>query len=269
MKKKLITGAAIALLSTSLSASMFSQQPSSKYSSYNNENKPAAQKTVYKEKGDSISELESRSNIVYVDRKEYLAYSMTFQKSEESFIFSKQPVDELVGEGGVQNEIRYGRFTSYSNTGLPTSRVFLYGWQNSEKNNEIGLGFGGDLMGQPFQNKKINLYLGSQVGFGMQKMKGDTKTISTSLNKLSFVTDKGVLDPTEATFQDDTYVLQIGLNLGASYEVKKDLFLDVGYIYTYNQYQVDYRTGEDDRIRNNMSFNQDSHGIKFAINYRF
>lgn len=271
MKTKLkisIIGLSLMTLTSALFAGLFQQQPNSKYSSYTV--KDPKKKIVYKEEHEEITKEERKSKIVIVERNKYVSISTAKASSDKGMIFSKQPTGELVGEDGIHNEIRYGILVTDKNTKKDTGRVYFYAWNNSEKNNEIGVGFGGDLMGQPFSSMpKLSLFLGGQIGIGMQQVKGDTKTISTSLNKLSFVTDKGILDPTEMTYEDNTYLLDIGLNLGTNYRINKDFSIDLAYVYRYNQYQVSYRTAENDQVLNNMSFNQDNYNIKLALNYQF
>lgn len=281
MLKNLSIITAIACLSSSLYANpTFSQNTSSKYNDYNKQNEATYksnkivevkddlnQKNDYKE---SLSgERYSASGTTSVFRNTYLAISVAQNSSDEEKIFGAQPVGELVGENGQEYQLRYGIYVNNANTNLPMSRVYTYLWTNPEKNNEVGIGLGGELIGRPIDSIKLDFVLGGQIGYGKQFVSGDKTNISTSLNKLSYVTDAGVMTPTGMTYQEDTGVLDIALTLGATYEFSKVLSMDLAYVYKYDQYQVDYRTDQDPNVDNSMSFKQGNNQIKIGFNVKF
>ncbi len=280
MFKKLSIIAAIACLSSSLYANpTFSQNTSSKYNALNQKTEAdyKANKVVevkddlnasneYKAAGDTRY---SSTGTTSVFRNTYVSLSVAQNFSDNEAIFGAQPVGELVGTDGQEYQLRYGIYVNNATTNLPMSRVYTYLWTNPEKNNEVGIGLGGELIGRPFDSIKLDFVLGGQIGYGKQFVSGDTKQISTSLNKLSYVTDAGVMTPTDMTYQEDTGVLDIALTLGTTYEFSKTLSVDLAYVYKYDQYQVDYRTAQDPSVENNMSFKQGNNQIKVGVNVKF
>jgi len=201
----------------------------------------------------------------YSSNSYFLSLGVIENSSEENKILGVQPLSEIVGEGGTEFDLKFGIVTEDK-----AIKVYLFGWSNSDKNNELGLGFGGEWGGHIISSvPKLKLYLGAEMGFGYQPVSGDSKTISTSVNKLTFVTDEAVLTPTKMTYTEDTTLLNINLILGANYPVTNNVDIDIFYRYSRSQYQFSYRTEEDSSIENSLTEQQDNHGIGINLNYRF
>jgi hypothetical protein len=195
----------------------------------------------------------------------FISAGVSFNFTEDTNILGYQPLSEIVGESGTQYNVKFGIVNE--TYGM---RFYGYGWSDPDKNNEIGLGFGGDWGGYIFNSlPSVRSYVGGQIGFGYQPVKGEHTRISTSVNKLSYVTDNVVSTPTNITYTKDTSVLNIGLVLGFNYYISADWDLDLAYVYTMSKYQFTYVTEEDSSISNNMSESQDSHGINVYLNYKF
>lgn len=278
MFKKISLITAIACVSTTLYANpTFSQNTNSKYNQYNMKNEEFNKNNKIVEVKDDLSkdntykegERYSSTGTTSVFKNMYVAVSVAQNSSDSESIFGAQPVGELVGEDGQEYQLRFGTYVNSATTNKPMSRLYGYIWNNPEKNNEVGIGLGGELIGRPFDSLGVDFILGGQAGYGKQFVSGDRTDISTSLNKLSFVTDTGVMNPTTITYQEDTAVLDIALTLGATYEFSKVCSMDLAYVYKYNQYQVDYVTDENTNVDNNMSFKQGNNQIKVAFNYKF
>lgn len=188
--------------------------------------------------------------------------------SGDKNILSIQPAAELVGDGGSQIEVRVG-FSGNDYMGNEQSRAYLYGWNNPDKNGEVGFGVGGEWISRPFDNKSIGLVVGGQVGYGWQGVSGKEQAISTSATKVSFIVGNSASAPSVATYENDTYVLDIGLTLGTTYAITKNWSIDLGYVYKYSNYQVSYRTNANSQVLNELTFNQDNHMIRTGLNYRF
>lgn len=196
----------------------------------------------------------------------YVGVTSSISTSEDVKLFDVQPAGEIVGSGGVYNEIKYG-FTSGQDN---KSRVFGYVWNNSRKNNEIGFGIGADLIAGTLFTPKLSYLIGGAVGYGWQSVKGDTAKTSTNANKLTFVTVQNPVSvPTTITYQDDTAVLEIKLNLGVSYEISDDWTLDCVYSYRASNYQVSYINEDAPNVLNQMTLKQDNHSIGLGLNYKF
>lgn len=184
--------------------------------------------------------------------------------SEKAVILGGQPIGELVGSGGVYNEIKYG-FANKENTG----RVFVYGWNNSAKNNEVGFGLGADIMGGEI-TKDLKFLLGGALGYGWQGVKGSTAQTSTNANKLNYVTVQNqVLTPTTITYQEDTAILNIKITLGVTYKINDNWNTDLAYVYNATHYQVSYRNADAPNVLNQMTFGQDNHSLMVGLNYLF
>lgn len=198
----------------------------------------------------------------------YLSLNYGLLSSGDNKVLDYQSVGELVGTGGSQVELRLG-VSAFDLNQKEESRGYLYLWNNAEKNNELGIGIGGEWIMHPFDNKNFGFVLGGQAGLGYQDVSGKEKTISTNVNKLNYIFGANRFVPTVAEFQDDTYVLDIALTLGSTYELTKNLSFDFGYVYKYDLYQVSYRNQDAKSILNQMTLNQDNHMLKMGLNYRF
>lgn len=181
-----------------------------------------------------------------------------------------QPVDEVVGEGSAQIDFKFGLNAYKKSDGSETARVYGYIWNTPDKNSEVGFGVGGEYLFQPMRvAPKLQFLIGAQVGYGWQGVKGESANISTSANKLSYVTGTINSNQTTITYTEDTYVLDINLIIGATYHIFKNLDLDCAYVYKNSHYQVEYRTAQRSDILNALTFEQDSHGLKVGLNYKF
>lgn len=197
----------------------------------------------------------------------YMGINQSFVDSENNKVLSYQPVDELVGGSGNQLEFRLG--VTNSNIESNEARVFLYVWNNSEKNSELGFGIGGEWIINPFENKDFGFLIGGQAGIGYQDVEGKKVNLSTNVNKVNYILNSTSFVPTVAQFEDNTYVLDIALTLGCTYKILENLSFDLGYVYKYDMYQVSYRNQDFTTVLNQLSFRQDNHMLKTALNYKF
>lgn len=197
----------------------------------------------------------------------YLSANYGVVNSSDNKILNSQPVDELVGSSGSQVELRLG-LSSLDVNNKEQSRAFFYLWNNAKKNNETGIGIGAEWIMHPYDNN-FGFIIGGQAGLGYQDVSGKKKRISSNVNKVSYILNNNNSVPTIAEFQDDTYVLDIALTLGSSYQFSKHLSFDLGYVYKYDLYQVSYRNQDSKSILNQLSINQDNHMLKMGLNYRF
>ena len=200
----------------------------------------------------------------------YTSVGVTVFAHQESKVLDIQPVDEIVGEGGTQFDVKFG-FNAFQKTHeKDKARVYTYLWSTPDKNSEVGFGMGAEYLFEPFAwFQDLQLLIGAQVGYGWQGVKGDTKRVSTSADKFSYLANSSIANPTEITYTDDSYVLDINLLLGSSYHISKNLDLDIGYVYKNSRYQVAYRTAHNAAILNALTFSQDSHGVRVGLNYKF
>ena len=228
------------------------------------DNTPFFSKHKLKGVEDSPAEVADKASLFYVGT------SGTAFNTSDVKVLGVQPANEIVGEGGMELAIRvgYNGYRKSNNTDL--ARAYLYVWDNPVRNSEVGFGVGGEYIASPFESiKGLQFLIGGQIGYGWQGVNGDTKRISTSANKLSFVTDTVNVSPTDITFSEDTYVLRVDLTLGTTYKISDTLSLDLAYVYQYSNYQIEYRTAERSSVLNILDFAQDNHGLKVGLNYKF
>jgi len=196
----------------------------------------------------------------------FIGVSSSINSSEDVKLFDAQPFGEIVGSGGVYNQLQYGITAGEDKK----SRIFGYIWNNQEKNNEIGFGIGADFVGGTLLTPKLSYLIGGEVGYGWQPVNGDTANVSTNANKLDFVTVQNpVYTPTTITYKDDTAVLEIKLNLGLTYEISNNWTADCIYSYRASNYQVSYVNADSPTVLNQMTEKQDNHSLALALNYKF
>lgn len=200
----------------------------------------------------------------------YMGTAVTTFSTSDIKVLGVQPAKELVGEGGSELSLRFGINAHRNSDNSDLARIYLYAWSNPDRNSEVGFGGGGEYIASPFEYiKGLQFLIGGQVGYGWQGVKGDTTRISTSANKLSYVTGTINMNPTDIRYTEDSYVLNIALTLGVTYMVTNNLSLDLGYVYQLSNYQVEYRTAQNGVILNAMNFETDNHGLKVGLNYKF
>lgn len=193
----------------------------------------------------------------------YIAYENAQLISESSKLFGAQPIDEILGGDSMVHKLKYGAATE-------DWRIFWLGSVAPEKNNEIILGFGADWIHKI--NDNFSWYLGTEVGMGRQNVKGDTANVSTNATKVSYVISgisSQTYTPTQIKYEDNTELLTIGLTLGTTYKLSKNLDLSAQYNYRYDTYQVAYRNQDDTTILNSMTVKQDNHTFGLSLAYKF
>lgn len=216
--------------------------------------------------------LEESKNIDNSDKNSnvYVGISRTTFSTSDIKVLSVQPAKEIVGEGGSEIDLRIGLASSRKSDKSEVAKIYLYAWNNPDRNSEVGFGGGGEYIFSPLESiKGLQFLIGGQIGYGWQGVKGDTTRISTSANKLSYVTSTINMNPTDITYTEDSYAIRADLTLGSTYQVTNNLSLDLAYVYQFSSYQVEYRTAQNAVILNAMTFEQDNHGLKVGLNYKF
>lgn len=193
----------------------------------------------------------------------YIAYENAQLISESSKLFGAQPVDEILGGDAMVHKFKYGAASE-------DWRIFWLGSLSPDRNNEIILGFGADWIHKI--NDNFSWYLGTEVGMGRQNVKGDTASVSTNATKVSYVISgisPQTYTPTTIKYEENTELLTIGLTLGTTYKLSKNLDLSAQYNYRYDTYQVAYRNQDDTTILNSMTVKQDNHTFGLSLAYKF
>ena len=202
-------------------------------------------------------------------KHDFVSVSYVLDSSSETMVLGSQPLDEIVGSGSNRVELKIGTIARFPDNNLE-AKVYTYLWSSPDKNSELGIGIGGDLYGQYLKSvPRLGFFIGGQVGIGYQSVKGDTFQASSSVNKVTFISDKAITDSTTAEYVENNYVLGIGLNVGTTYMISKNLNFDIATFYRLDTYQFKYRTNEDSEILNSLTAGQDSVGVRFEIVYTY
>ena len=216
----------------------------------------------------------SQKNVSIQRYTTYMQVEIGKESSGEDYILGIQPVSEIVGKNGRQYEFRYG-YVGESLRGLDKARAFGFLWNNPDKNNELGLGIGGEWVFRPFNNPDFGVVLGGKVGIGKQNMDGKTAVFSTNANKLTYVTADQDTNPdnqqkihTEVEYLTDTYVVTSTLLTGLTYTLDSHWSINGNLEFKKGFYQATYMN-KDSEIRNAMSMTQDSINTSISFIYSF
>ncbi len=193
----------------------------------------------------------------------FFAYENAQLISENSKLFDVQPTNEILGGDGMVHKLKYGSQTE-------DWRIFWLASLAPERNNEIILGFGADWIHKI--NNNFSWYIGTEVGMGRQNVKGDTAKTSTNATKVTAVINgisPQTYSPTTIKYEENTELLTIGLTLGTTYKLSKNLDLSGQYNYRYDTYQVAYRNQDNTQVLNAMTVRQDNHTFGISLAYTF
>lgn len=199
----------------------------------------------------------------------YIAIKSGTDSSEKGKILDVQPISEVVGQNGRRNEIHLG-LSAEVEEGRDKAKVFLYAWQNSYKNNEKGLGLGGQWIFRPYDTD-LGIILGGKAGIGKQNMIGKTAVFSTNADKALYVTSEPQDNvPTQVEYVEDTYVISLAFLTGLSYTLTKDIELELNLEYRQDTYQSAYiNVNAEQIIHNGLTFKQDVWNTGFYMSYSF
>lgn len=205
------------------------------------------------------------------DSKVSLTYNYGNQTTETAEVFQIQPLSEIVGSNSTYHDLRLG-YTIYEN-GETKGNVFLYGYTLPEKNKEMGFGLGAAANIHPDMFPKgLTAKLVGKAAVGWQDVGGQKKTISTNITKLTFITTQDLSQfkqPTKITYENNTYVINMGLSTGLSYDITDHLRIDADFTMNANFYQFAYRTEGNSNILNAMTGSQSAWITTVGLNYGF
>ena len=201
-----------------------------------------------------------------------LSYHYGNLTTENAYVLQIQNLGEIVGGNSTYHQIRYGMSMTDSED-VSKGDIYLLGYSAPEKNNELGLGLGAGLHVAPFTSlPKLTLKLAGEAAIGYQPVKGESKVISTNINKLTYVTSIAGFDahkvPTRMTYFDDTYVFALTLSSGIGYELTHNLRLEGDFSYRAAHYQFAYQN-QGSAIVNNLTAQQDQWISTVGLTYRF
>lgn len=201
-----------------------------------------------------------------------LSYHYGQLTTESTQIMHVQSLSEIVGGNSPYHEIRYG--ASALDVGdISKADVYVFGYNAPDKNNEMGFGLGGTLYGSITPSlPKLTWKIGGNAGYGWQNVKGKSTTISTNINKLSYITTLGGYNsfkvPTKMTYEDDTSVLSLTLVTGLSYDLNTNWRLGGEFSYRAAHYQFAYRN-QGSGVLNALTKQQDQWISTVGLTYRF
>lgn len=218
----------------------------------------------------SLASLLSLSCTAWADTA--LSYHYGSITTSNSYVMQIQNIGEIVGLSSPLHELRYGLAT-LNDQGSSRAEAYAFIYTTPRKNDERGFGLGGAISGAPADSiPKFTLKLGGKVAYGWQPVKGESKVISTNINKLSYVTTPGVYDafktPTKMTYEEDTQLLSLTLVSGMGYDISRNLKIEAELAYSKAYYQFAYRN-EGSSVLNSLSVDQDQWHTTCGIRYRF
>lgn len=200
-----------------------------------------------------------------------LTYHYGQLTTESKNIMTIQSLGEIVGGNSPYHEIRYG-VSSLNTIGATKADAFVFGYYAPDKNREMGFGLGGTLNGTLTEDiPKLTWKIGGKAGYGWQSVKGESKTISTNINKLTYVTSgnySAYKVPTKMTYEDDTYVLSLGLVTGLGYDISPAWRIDTEFSYRAAYYQFAYRN-QGSSVLNAFTTTQDQWISTIGVTYRY
>jgi len=201
-----------------------------------------------------------------------LSYHYGNVTTENANVMQIQSLGEIVGGNSTYHQIRYG-ISMTDTENVSKGDIYLLGYSAPEKNDELGLGLGAGFRTAPFSGiPKLTLNLAGEAAIGYQPVKGESKVISTNINKLTYVTSIAGFNthkvPTQMTYYDDTYVLAFTLSSGIGYELTRNLRLEGDFGYRAANYQFAYQNAGS-AIVNNLTAQQDQWISTMGVTYRF
>lgn len=188
-------------------------------------------------------------------------------QAQNQKIMGIQPISELVGENMSIVKLGYG----FSTNGEPlAARAGVYASAGEANEYGVGIDFQVDIKSAAFYG--ITPYFGGDVGVGMRNDSGSTKKLSTSVDKVSYITApdlSALIVPTTATMIDDTTFVKYGFKIGLNYNFTPSLLGYVAYTYSTKTYNVSYRTAATPNILNDITLDQRNNGVTLGVSYKF
>lgn len=182
-----------------------------------------------------------------------------------TYFDNTESISNTVGNGGMRTELKIG-YIKERNNGLYT-KISAYIWRHDqEKNNEQGIGL--SLQGGGFVTNNLAVTIGGKAGVGNQKTEGKTFVTKSGSSNISYITNKTMMQPINATYTKDTDVVEIGLLLDFDYYVTKRVSLNLGFSYIMSSYSFSYQL-EDGKFAQLSGVGQDNYYSSLGINICF
>ena len=195
----------------------------------------------------------------------YMNVSKTHTNSQDTKILTVQPVQELVPEA-ERIGIEIGK--SSSDGMIQVGIDFGYAAKIKQQDAVLAV-----------KLQSPELYLGlfkpfytARVGYGWLNDKGVTKDISTNVTIPSFITSQNMdafMVPSKALFQQNTYFLEWGFELGTAIQVTKNFDLITAYQYQSKIVQFDYKVQGKELVDNRLTPTMRNNNLKLALSYKF
>jgi len=179
-------------------------------------------------------------------------------------IFGVQPLKELVGDNGVQVDLKYGLYGETADT-LGAS-VWVAGSLNTSRYNEIGFHVGGEIINYLDNHPSWGFSLGGEAGYCWQNNKGKSVDLSTSATKLGYVTGGPTGGSSVGVFQEDTVGLPISLILGVKYKINEIRIVTLDFLFTSRTYSLNYKL-EGSNVENLMNSSQGTYGVRLGMKF--
>jgi len=189
-------------------------------------------------------------------------------------VLGVQPQSELIGKelnifklsAGLEANNPEGEWTT-----LNGSKAGFYLGLSNDYESDIAFGIDFTLTSPKFKWGIIAPYFGGGIGFGTRSDGGSNKAVSTSVNKVSFITeDHNTLGtPTIAHFNKDTSYIQTFFSIGVQAQISQNVKFKGGYVYNKNSYELNYTLANSPGVENAIDSDARYNGFEVSLELVF
>jgi hypothetical protein len=172
---------------------------------------------------------------------------------------------DIVGKGGAYNSLQFGIYTPPTKDEIG-AKVFLEVWTNRQKFNEKGIAIGGQAEKRMFDAVPLNVYFGAKGGYGVQSNKGKTRLVENAQSALGYIVGFGSADGL-IEYKSNTKVLDLALMTGISYNVTKNISVDLGYVGRSRNYSMQYAIKGAPFSRTNVNSRAWENSVMMTLNF--
>lgn len=191
----------------------------------------------------------------------YIQYNQTIQNAESKTIFGIQPLEEIVGNGGVRHAIAAGKMYEIVSIGGELGYT--------PKNKEYDVRANIKLKpSEPVWFNTLSPYFASSAGVFMQD-RSDKLQLSTNANVLDYIISEAEAVPSSATFEKKPKGLILAVELGLDIQITKSISAFTAYEFSSKMTQFSYRLDSQQEVLNSLSINQRNNNLKLGLNYKF
>ncbi len=175
-------------------------------------------------------------------------------------ILGIQKISEIIGDGGQEVFIEPYLRGDDTHVGIRFSNNSTLDENKLELTWKHGV----------YKNELFGWYFNGGAGFGVQD--GKTKTISTNITPVEYITSNnlnGYKVPTKANIDSSNYIT-VSIGTGLDFKITKNLKANIGYEYEAKYWDISYTVaGKEDKPVDLSGEAIGSHGIRAGLEFRF